>query len=110
RNLLPEGFTGPLYPVNPRARVVNSVRAYDSVAEIPDEVDLAFIVVPAAHVLDVARECVEAGVRGIVVISAGFSEMGEEGAARERELLHIVREGGVRMIGPNCLGLLNTSP
>lgn len=110
RNLLHEGFTGPLYPVNPRARVVNSVRAYDSVAEIPDEVDLAFIVVPAAHVLDVARECVEARVRGIVVISAGFSEMGEEGAARERELLHIVREGGVRMIGPNCLGLLNTSP
>ena len=110
RNLLHEGFTGPLYPINPRARVVNSVRAYARISDIPDEVDLAFIVVPAEHVLDVVRECVEAGVRGIVVISAGFSEMGEEGAAREKELLHIVREGGVRMIGPNCLGLLNTSP
>lgn len=110
RNLLHEGFTGPLYPVNPRARVVNSVRAYPSVADIPDEVDLAFVVVPAEGVLDVVRECVEAGVRGVVVISAGFSEMGEAGAARERELLHIVREGGARLIGPNCLGLLNTSP
>jgi acetate---CoA ligase (ADP-forming) len=110
RNLLHEGFTGPLYPVNPRARVVNSVRAYPSVADIPDEVDLAYVVVPAEAVLDVVRECVEAGVRGVVVISAGFSEMGEAGAARERELLHIVREAGVRMIGPNCLGLLNTSP
>lgn len=108
RNLLKEGFTGPLYPVNPNARVVNSVRAYPSVKDIPDDVDLAFIVVPAAVVLDVVRECAEKGVRGIVVISAGFSEVGEEGAARERELLSIVRRAGIRMVGPNCLGLLNT--
>lgn len=107
-NLLRQGFTGPLYPVNPNARVVNSVRAYPSVLEIPDDVDLAFIVVPASLVLDVVRQCAEKGVRGVVVISAGFSEMGEEGAARERELLSIVREAGVRMVGPNCLGILNT--
>ncbi|HEX2154525.1 MAG TPA: GNAT family N-acetyltransferase [Acidimicrobiia bacterium] len=108
RNLLRDGFTGPLYPVNPNARVVNSVRAYPTINDIPDDVDLAFIVVPASIVLEVVRQCCEKGVRGIVVISAGFSEGGEEGAARERELVSIVRRAGVRMVGPNCLGLINT--
>ncbi|MGA7271954.1 MAG: GNAT family N-acetyltransferase [Acidimicrobiia bacterium] len=110
RNLLHEGFTGPLYPVNPRARVVNSVRAYATVAEIPDTVDLAFVVVPAPLVIDVVRQCAEAGVRGVVVISAGFSEVGPEGAELERELASIVRQAGMRMVGPNCMGLLNTAP
>ena len=110
RNLLTEGFHGPLYPVNPSARVVNSVKAYATVAEIPDKVDLAFVVVPSAGVLDVVRECAEAGVRGVVVISAGFSEVGPEGAEREAELLRIVRDAGMRMVGPNCMGLLNTAP
>ena len=110
RNLIGEGFSGPLYPVNRTARVVNSVRAYPSVTDIPDEVDLAFIVVPAGVVLDVVRECAAAGVRVVVVISAGFSEVGPEGAARERELVRIVRDAGMRMVGPNCMGLLNTAP
>ena len=108
-NILSRGFQGPLYPVNPSSRVVRSVRAYSSIGEVPDEVDLAFIVVPQRFVLEVTQECVDAGVRGIVVISAGFSEVGEEGAAEERRLLEIVRESGVRMVGPNCMGLLNTS-
>jgi len=108
-NILSRGFVGPLYPVNPSARVVRSVRAYSSIGEVPDEVDLAFIVVPQRFVLEVTQECVDAGVRGIVVISAGFSEVGEEGAEAERRLLEIVRESGVRMVGPNCMGLLNTS-
>ncbi len=110
RNLLHEGFIGPLYPVNPTARVVNSVRAYSTVGEIGDEVDLAFVTVPGESVPDVVRQCVDAGVRGVVVISAGFSEVGEEGAARERQLVSMVRAAGVRMIGPNCMGLLNTDP
>lgn len=110
RNLIGEGFTGPAYPVNRSARVVNSVRAYPSVTDIPDEIDLAFVVVPAGAVLDVARECAAADVRVVVVISAGFSEVGEEGAARERELVRIVRDAGMRMVGPNCMGLLNTAP
>ena len=109
RNLLREGFTGPLYPVNPSARVVNSVRAYSSVNDIPDEVDLAFVIVPARAVLDVVRECADAGVRGVVVISAGFSEIGGDGVALERELLSIVRQAGMRMVGPNCMGILNTA-
>jgi acetate---CoA ligase (ADP-forming) len=108
-NLLGAGFTGPLYPVNPTSRVVRSVRAYPTVAEIPDEVDLAFIVVPQKLVLDVARQCADKGVRGLVVISAGFSEVGPEGAALEAELLDLVRARGMRMVGPNCMGLLNTA-
>lgn len=108
-NILSRGFVGPLYPVNPSARVVRSVRAYSSIGEVPDEVDLAFIVVPQRFVLEVTQECAAAGVRGIVVISAGFSEVGEEGAEEERRLLEIVRESGMRMVGPNCMGLLNTS-
>ncbi len=108
-NILFEGFTGPLYPVNPKAKVIGSVRAYPTIGEVPDEIDLAYIVVPQPYVLDVARQCAAKGVRGIVVISAGFSETGEEGAKLEAELLEIVRDSGMRMVGPNCMGLLNTS-
>lgn len=108
-NILNEGFTGPLYPVNPKAKVIRSVRAYPSILDVPDEVDLAFIVVPQRFVLEVVEQCAEAGVRGIVVISAGFSEVGEEGAADEQKLLEVVRESGMRMVGPNCMGLLNTA-
>jgi acetyl coenzyme A synthetase (ADP forming)-like protein len=108
-NILFEGFTGPLYPVNPKAKVIGSVRAYPTIGDVPDDVDLAYIVVPKRHVIEVAAQCAEAGVRGIVVISAGFSETGEEGAKLEAELLDIVRESGMRMVGPNCMGLLNTA-
>ncbi|MGF1616266.1 MAG: GNAT family N-acetyltransferase [Acidimicrobiia bacterium] len=108
-NILSEGFTGPLYPVNPKSRVVRSVRAYSSVMDVPDDVDLAFVVVPQPMVIGVVKECVEKGVRGVVVISAGFSEVGAKGATDEAELLKIVRESGMRMVGPNCMGLLNTA-
>jgi acetate---CoA ligase (ADP-forming) len=108
-NILAEGFTGPLYPVNPGARVVRSVKAYPTIDDVPDEVDLAFIVVPQRLVLQVVQECADVGVRGVVVISAGFSEVGEEGAEEERRLLDIVRDSGMRMVGPNCMGLLNTA-
>jgi len=108
-NILTEGFVGPLYPVNPSSRVIRSVKAYPTIEEVPDEVDLAFIVVPHRLVIDVVEQCAKARVRGIVVISAGFSEVGEEGAADEKRLLDIVRDSGMRMVGPNCMGLLNTS-
>lgn len=110
RNLLHTGYTGTLYPVNPRTQVVNAVRAYPSIKDVPDTVDLAFIVVPAPQVIDVVRECAEAGVRGLVVISAGFSEVGGPGVDMEAELLDLVRNAGMRMVGPNCMGLLNTAP
>ncbi len=107
-NLLMRGFTGPVYPVNPSAEFVHSVRAYDSVLDIPDSVDLAFIVVPARFVPEVLEQCGEKGVRGVVVISAGFGETGEDGEQVERRLRAIARKNGMRLVGPNCMGVLNT--
>jgi acetyl coenzyme A synthetase (ADP forming)-like protein len=109
-NLLTYAFNGPVFPVNPKAEVVQSVPAYPSVRDAPGPVDLAVIVVPAELVLDVARECAEKGVRALVVISAGFAETGEDGASRQRALLEVCRESGMRLIGPNCMGIINTAP
>jgi succinyl-CoA synthetase alpha subunit/RimJ/RimL family protein N-acetyltransferase len=108
-NLLETGFTGVVYPVNPAADVVQSVRAYPSITEVPGEIDLAIVAVPSAAVADVARECAAKGVRSLVVVSAGFAEVGKEGKARQRDLVDICRSAGMRLIGPNCLGILNTS-
>ena len=107
-NLLMTGFRGPVYPVNPKASVVHGVVAYPSIEHIPGEVEVAFIVVPAALVADIARACGEKGVRGLVVISAGFNETGGDGPARQEELVRICRSYGMRMIGPNCMGVVNT--
>jgi acetyl coenzyme A synthetase (ADP forming)-like protein len=109
-NLLRNGFTGTAYPVNPRADAVGSVRAYPSVMDVPDDIDLAIVVVPAESVLEVADQCARKGVRALVVISAGFGEAGEEGVAREKALLKKARSYGMRLVGPNCMGVLNTAP
>lgn len=106
-NLINGDFTGPVFPVNPKADVVRSVKAYPSILDVPGRVDLAFIVVPSRFVGAVAKECVQKGVRGLVVISAGFSETGELGSELEAELMEIVRDAGMRMVGPNCMGLIN---
>jgi acetate---CoA ligase (ADP-forming) len=108
-NLLAAGFEGPVYPVNPRAEVVQSVLAYRSVADIPGPVDLAVVAVPAAAVVEVARACADKGARGLVVMSAGFAETGPDGAARQQQLLRVCRDAGMRLIGPNCLGIVNTA-
>jgi acetyl coenzyme A synthetase (ADP forming)-like protein len=110
RNLIEADFNGPVYPVNRDAAVVQSVAAYRSVLECPGPVDLAFIVVPARFVTKVARECAKKGVRALVVISSGFAETGVEGAALQKELVKVCRDSGVRMIGPNCMGIINTDP
>jgi acetate---CoA ligase (ADP-forming) len=109
-NLLEAGFNGPVYPVNPKASVVQSVVAYKSVLEVPGPVDLAVLALPAPYVVEAAQECAAKGVRAIVVISAGFAETGPEGAQRQRELLAVCRAAGMRLIGPNCLGIVNTDP
>lgn len=101
-NLVEGGFNGPIYPINPR-----SATSYKSVLAVPGEVDLAVVAVPAAHVLEVARECAEAGVAGLVVLTAGFAENGDLEA--EQNLLRICRTAGMRLIGPNCLGIVNTA-
>ncbi|MEK6289201.1 MAG: GNAT family N-acetyltransferase [Acidobacteriota bacterium] len=109
-NLMSAGFQGVLYPVNQNARVVGSVTAYPRVTDIPGEVDLAIVVVPAEHAAGVVDDCIQKGVRAIVIISAGFAETGTEGRAREAALVEKVRNAGVRMIGPNCMGIINTDP
>ncbi len=107
-NLINGDYTGPVFPVNPKADVVRSVKAYPSILDVPGRVDLAFIVVPSRFVTAVARQCVEKGVRGLIVITAGFSETGDAGGELEAELMEVVRHAGMRMVGPNCMGLINT--
>ena len=110
RNILEAGFQGPVYPVNAKADVVQSVAAYRSILDCPGPVDLAFIVVPAPTVLPVAQECARKGVRGLVVISAGFAEASQVGVQLQQELVEVCREAGMRLIGPNCMGIINTDP
>jgi len=108
-NLLNYGFKGAVYPVNPAASEIENVSAYSSVEAIPGPVDLAVIVVPAAKVVEVAAACARKGVKALVVISAGFSETGKEGKARQAELMNVCRGAGMRLIGPNCMGIANTN-
>ncbi len=108
RNLVESGYGGTLYPVNPSAGELGGLQAYPSLAALPGEVELAVIAVPAVAVVEAAREAAARGARALVVLSAGFSETGEEGTRRERELLAVCRESGMRLVGPNCLGVLAT--
>lgn len=110
QNLLAFDFQGPVYPVNPGARAIHGIRCWPSVSEIPDPVDLAVIVVPRQKVLDIVRDCARKGVKGLVIITAGFREVGGEGAELEAELAALVRGSGMRMVGPNCMGIINTDP
>ncbi|HEX6651080.1 MAG TPA: GNAT family N-acetyltransferase, partial [Pyrinomonadaceae bacterium] len=104
-NLLSYGFKAPVYPVNPAADVIENVKCYRTVEAIPGPVDLGVIVVPAAKVIEVASACARKGVKALVVISAGFSETGKEGKARQAELVSVCRRAGMRLIGPNCMGI-----
>lgn len=110
RNLLGADFTGPVYPVHREVRAVAGVRAYPSVSAIDGDVDLAVVAVPAESVLDVVKECAEKGVHGLVVVSSGFGETGADGRSRQDELARIARSYGLRVVGPNCLGIANTDP
>jgi len=109
-NLLSFGFKGPVYPVNLTATSIENVPCYPSIEVIPGPVDLAVIVVPATNVIEVTTACARKGVKALVVISAGFSETGTEGKARQAELLNVCRSAGMRLIGPNCMGITNTNP
>lgn len=107
-NLLKSGYMGEVYPINPKADEILGKKCYPRVTDVPGEVDLAVIVVPADHVIPVAEDCGRKGVKGLVVISAGFKESGAEGVRREKELVDVVRKHGMRLIGPNCLGIIDT--
>ena len=108
--LLRADFRGPVYPVNSHAESIGTIPCYPSLTAIPGGVDLAVVVVPSEAVLGVVDECATAGVRSLVVISAGFAETGEKGRARQQRLIEKVRGLGVRMVGPNCMGILNADP
>jgi acetyl coenzyme A synthetase (ADP forming)-like protein len=108
-NLLHAEFSGPVYAVNEHAEVVQSLPAYHSIRDVPGRVELAVVAVPADRVVTIARDCSAAGVRALLVISAGFAEAGPDGAQRQRELVEVCRGGGIRIVGPNCLGVLNTA-
>jgi acetyl coenzyme A synthetase (ADP forming)-like protein len=108
-NLRAAGYAGRLSVVHPREPSVEGIEAYRSIADVPEPVELAVIAVPAASVVDVARQCGAAGVRALVVLSAGFSEVGGRGRDRQAELLSVCRASGLRLVGPNCLGVLNTN-
>jgi acyl-CoA synthetase (NDP forming)/RimJ/RimL family protein N-acetyltransferase len=110
RHLLDYRFRGPVYPVNPVARHVRGVPAYAGIEDIPGDVDLAIIAVPADEVAGVVEACRRKHVRGLVVISGGFGETGPEGRAAERQLVAAARASGMRVVGPNCLGIANTDP
>lgn len=109
-NLVLGGFTGPIYLVHPEADAVLGVPAYRSMAAIPGGVDLAIIAVKAEAVQDAVQDCARRGVHGLVVISSGFAEAGPEGAERQRRLLDLARGNGMRLVGPNGLGVINTDP
>ncbi len=110
RHLVLGDYAGRVYVVNPTATSVSGMPAHSTVTEIDDDIDVAIVAVPADAVQDVVLDCANKGVHGLVVISSGFAETGEEGRQRQRRLLGLCRSYGLRLIGPNCLGIINTDP
>ncbi|GAA4759398.1 bifunctional GNAT family N-acetyltransferase/acetate--CoA ligase family protein [Nocardioides endophyticus] len=108
RNLITGDFSGRVYAVNPTSHAVSGLPTYKSVTDIPDEVDVAIVAVPSEYVQDVVLDCAAKGVHGLIVVSAGFAETGEEGRVKQRKLVGLSRSYGLRLIGPNCLGIINT--
>ncbi len=107
KNLIGHGYTGTIYPVNIKHDSIQGIHAYKNVKDIPRKVDMALIAVPAQHVPSVVQECGELGIKGVIIISAGFKETGPEGLKLEKQVLDIATKYSVRIIGPNCLGIIN---
>ena len=108
RNVKTSGFPGPIYPVNPKARLIQGLRSYPTVQSIPGPVDLAVVVVPQPGVLSVVQDCAAKHVRAAIIITSGFRETGAAGAKLEEEIVEVARSAGVRILGPNCLGVIDT--
>jgi acyl-CoA synthetase (NDP forming) len=102
-NILQGGFQGTLYPINPRHKSILSVKTYPTIGAVPDSVDLSMIILPPKACVTVVQESIEKGVKGIVIVSAGFREVGGEGVAIENRIVALCKEAGVRLVGPNCL-------
>ncbi len=108
RHILESNFTGTVYPVNNQAVSIQGVKAYSSITNLPEHPDLVIIAVPAGNVLEVVRDAASVGAKGIIVLSAGFADNGDEGIRLQKQLVEMVRSNGMRLIGPNCLGIINT--
>jgi len=108
-NILDFGYKGKVFPVNPKASSIHGVKCYKSILEVPQQVDLAVIVIPSKYVPAALDECGKKDVKGAIIISAGFKEVGPEGAKLEKEVIEIAKKYGIRVLGPNCLGLINYS-
>jgi len=109
-NLISYEFNGKIFPVNPKHSVIHSIKCYSTIRDIPDPVDVAFIIVPREAVIETIDQCAEKGTKGVVVITAGFKEVGPDGLAYEQKLLERLQYHGIRMVGPNCFGIVNTDP
>lgn len=109
KNILQYGYSGSVYPVNPSTQEIEGLKTYPSVSSIRDSIDLAVIAIPAPYVPETIRDCIKKGVKAAIVISAGFKETGTKGALLEEELKEIVKDSSIRLLGPNCLGIINTA-
>ena len=109
-NLLDFGYTGPIYPVNPKGGEIRGLKAYPSILEVPEPVDVAHIVIKNAYVPACIEDCAKKGVQAVIVNTAGFREIGDEGAALEDQLVAVAKKTGIRIFGPNCQGIINTDP
>ena len=109
-NIIINEFNGKVFPVNPKASVIHSIKCYSTILDVPDAVDLALVVVPRDTVPTVAEQCGQKGVKGLVVISAGFKEVGGQGIKLEKQVVEICKKYEMRMVGPNCFGIVNTDP
>lgn len=110
KRLLEYGYTGKIYPINPKDSEIHGLKAYPSVLDVADDIDMALIVINAKYVLSVIDQCHQKGIKGVVVISAGFKETGAAGAELEKQLAAKIHEYGMTLVGPNCLGVVNTDP
>lgn len=110
KNIIDGNFKGNIFPINPNADFIYGIKAYNSLKELPEKIDLAIISLPSDLVIDEVKNSIGIGAKGIVILSAGFADSGIEGKKREKELVELVRKNGIRLLGPNCLGLINTDP
>ena len=109
-NILFGGYKGTIYPVNPKAKSIIGVKCYTSVTNIPDPIDLAMVILPPKLALQAVKDCIAKGVKGVVIVSAGFKEVRGEGAEIEAEIKEMCRKANIRLVGPNCLGVINPAP
>ena len=108
KNLISSGYTVRIYPINPKEETIEGIKNYHSILDVPENVDLVVVSIPAPSVPAAARECIQKGVKNMIVLTAGFKEVGHEGAELERELVEIAREGNMNILGPNVIGSIDT--